>query len=403
VDTSQPFSDVVSRQYEKWVYPEPIRDLPQWLENNWQWFDPSHAHRLFWPDRNYREDLDILVAGCGTNQAAVLAFTNPRSRVIGIDVSHPSLLHGEFLKQKYSLKNLELRYMSIEEIGSLSCDYDLIVSTGVLHHLEDPVAGMRSFASCLRPDGVAAIMLYAHYGRIGVELMQAVFREIGLMQAAPDLFAVKEAVALLPDAHPLRSYLSNAPDLQFDAGLVDTFLHGRDRSYTVDDCLDLVNSAGLIFQGWFLKSPYEPPLSPGGGFYSAVGGLPDRQRWGVMERINTNNACHFFMACRADRLPDSYLIDLDSDCGLDLVPHFRHRCGLDGSFVYRSDWGFALSDCQKAWASLVDGRCSIREIVDQSALSGVFSEIGVGQLTGDAVDFFRLLVNRDLIALGIQG
>ena len=27
-----------------------------------------------------------------------------------------------------------------------------------------------------------------------------------------------------------------------------TFLHGRDRSFTVDDCLDLVTSAGLVFQ-----------------------------------------------------------------------------------------------------------------------------------------------------------
>jgi hypothetical protein len=41
-----PLADVVSGQYERWVYPEPIRDLPAWLAGNWQWFDPSHAHRL---------------------------------------------------------------------------------------------------------------------------------------------------------------------------------------------------------------------------------------------------------------------------------------------------------------------------------------------------------------------
>jgi SAM-dependent methyltransferase len=402
LDSSQPLSDLVSKQYEEWVYPEPILDLPQWLEANWQWFDPSHSHRLFWPDQGYRADIDILVAGCGTNQAAVLAFTNPLARVVGIDVSRASLSHQELLKEKYSLNNLELCQMPIEDIGSLSCEYDLIVSTGVLHHLADPVVGMRALARCLRPDGVVAIMLYAHYGRIGVELMQAVFREIGLKQAASDLFAVKEAVALLPDAHPLRSYLSNAPDLQFDAGLVDTFLHGRDRSYTVDDCLDLVDSAGLVFQGWFLKSPYEPPLPPGGEFYSAVGVLPDRQRWGVMERINTNNACHFFVACRADRPLDSYAMDLDSSLGLDLVPCFRHRCGLDGSFVYRSDWGFVLSGCQKIWVSLIDGRRSILEIVTQSALADVCAGIGVSQLTGNALIFFRSLVNRDFIALGIR-
>ena len=37
-----------------------------------------------------------------------------------------------------------------------------------------------------------------------------------------------------------------------------TFLHGRERSYTVDDCIELVTTAGLVFQGWFTKAPYHP-------------------------------------------------------------------------------------------------------------------------------------------------
>ena len=34
--STNPLADVVSAQYETWVYPEPIRDLPAWLANNWQ-------------------------------------------------------------------------------------------------------------------------------------------------------------------------------------------------------------------------------------------------------------------------------------------------------------------------------------------------------------------------------
>jgi hypothetical protein len=57
--------------------PTPLEDLAAWSATNWDWFDPVHAHRIFWPDRDYRPDLDILIAGCGTNQAAVVAFSNP--------------------------------------------------------------------------------------------------------------------------------------------------------------------------------------------------------------------------------------------------------------------------------------------------------------------------------------
>lgn len=399
--TTSPLADVVSDQYQKWVYPEPIVDLPAWLAGSWQWFDPSHAHRMFWPDRLHRPDLDILVAGCGTNQAAVFAHTNPGARVVAIDVSQPSLDHHRFLKEKYELANLDLHLLPIEQVGTLGRDFDLIVSTGVLHHMASPEAGMKALASCLRPEGVAAIMLYARYGRIGVEMMQAVFREIGLSQDEASLFTVKEAIALLPADHPVRSYLSFAPDLRFDAGLVDTFLHGRDRSYTVDDCLDLVASAGLVFQGWFLKSAYEPPSPPGGGFYQAVAALPDRQRWGVMERINTRNACHFFTACRAERPRSTYATDVASPAVLDAVPHFRHRCGLDGAAVVRPDWRLPLDPAQAAFMRLVDGRHTLRAIVAEAAGDPATTGYDAERLAALARTLMQLLVNRDFIVLGI--
>lgn len=47
--TDGPLADVVAQQYERWVYPEPIQDVPGWLERNWQWFDPSHSARVLWP------------------------------------------------------------------------------------------------------------------------------------------------------------------------------------------------------------------------------------------------------------------------------------------------------------------------------------------------------------------
>ena len=91
--TDSPRADVVAQQYQKWTYPEPIQNLETCVADNWQWFDPSHAHRILWPDRPYRADLDILIAGCGTNQAAQIAYTNPAAKVVAIDVSQPSLDH----------------------------------------------------------------------------------------------------------------------------------------------------------------------------------------------------------------------------------------------------------------------------------------------------------------------
>lgn len=398
---NHPLADVVSGQYEKWVYPEPIRDLPAWLAGNWQWFDPSHAHRLFWPDRDYRPDLDILVAGCGTNQAAVFAYTNPGATVTAIDVSAASLDHHRFLKEKYGLKNLELHRVPIEEVGSLGRDYDLVISTGVLHHMASPETGMRALAACLRPDAVAAIMLYARYGRIGVEMLQGMFRDLGLSQDEPSLAVVKAAIAALPQDHPLRSYLAVAPDLQFDAGLVDTFLHGRDRSYTVAECLDLVAAGGLVFQDWFLKTSYVPPPETENLFYNSLRTLSPEKQWAVMERINHRNGCHFFTACRPERSAAAYRVDFTNDRWLEAVPLFRYRCGLDGDKIFRPGWSTRLMPEQLALVRLVDGRRTIREIVAAAATTEAQPRLNRGGTEDLGRSVFQALWQRDFLAMGI--
>ena len=402
--TDDPRADVVSRQYERWRYPEPVQDLDMWAANSWQWFDPVGAHRVFWPDREYKPDLDILIAGCGTNQAAMIAYTNPAAKVVAVDVSQPSLDHEQYLKDKHGLWNLELHLLPIEEAPTLGLDFDLIMSTGVLHHMADPVAGLKALAGCLRRDGAIAIMLYARYGRIGVELLESVFRDMGLGQDDASVQIVKDTISVLSPEHPVQSYLRIAPDLDAsDAGLVDTFLHGRQRSYTVDECVDLVTSAGLEFQGWLNNAPYHAHemFAPPSRFYPAVNALPDALHWSVMERIQTTNGCHFFVACRADRPKESYRIDLSMEDSLDYVPMFRMRCGLSGSEIFRSDWRVNLNAAQLPFVQQVDGRRTIREIAGRVAETGT-RRADAGDLEKFARKLFQALWRLDFLAMGLK-
>lgn len=402
--TNSPRADIVAQQYEKWQYPEPIQNLENWMRDNWQWYDPSHAHRILWPDRPYQPDMDILIAGCGTNQAAVFAYSNRGSKVVAVDVSQPSLDHTRYLKDKYSLKNLETHLLPIEDLPSLGKDFDLIISTGVLHHMAEPPVGMKALADCLRPEGVAALMLYARNGRVGVELMQSAFRDLGLGQDEESLQMVKYALTTLSSDHPLRSYLAIAPDLQFDAGLVDTFLHGRDRSYTVADCIDLVESAGLVFGDWFLKTSYYPPMltDPDNPFYAAVDGLPDRQLWAVMERLRTTNACHFFTASRPERPELSYRIDFSSANALDYIPLMRLRAGVRGQEIDRPGWTLRLSPTHLAFAQLVDGERSIRDIAERVADSGVLASSDQAEMESIGLELFEGLWRTDFIAVDLS-
>lgn len=399
-----PRADAVSGQYERYRYPQPIQDVEAWLGSNWEWFDPSHSHRILWPDREYKPDLDILIAGCGTNQAAVFAYSNPGAKVVAVDISQPSLDHQQHLKDRHGLWNLELHLLPIEELPTLAADFDLVVSTGVLHHMTDPSAGMKALAGCLRPEGTLGVMLYAKYGRIGIEVLQSVFDDLGLGHDDASLQIVKETVSRLPADHLAQSYLRRDRNLQSDAGLVDAFLHGRARHYTVDDCIDLVTSAGLVFQGWLLKSPYyaHETYAPAGEFNSAVNALPETKVWSVMERIHTLTACHFFMACRPERPRKSYHVDFSKIESLDYVPAMRMRCGLSGTEIFRPDWRMNLNPAQLRFVQQVDGRRTIREIAATVASNQDSPRASAADLEKFGRKLFQSLWLLDFVAMGLN-
>lgn len=401
--TADPLNDVVSRQYEQWMYPAPIMDLAQWLDGRWQWFDPSHAHSIFWPDRDYPTGLDILVAGCGTNQAAVLAYTNPTARVVAIDVSDASLAHHRYLAERHSLANLEVHRMPIEDASALGRDFDLILSTGVLHHLADPEIGMRVLADLLRPDGVMAVMLYGTYGRVGVHMLQSVFRDMGLGQDDVSIGFVKDALTSIDPGHPVVNYLGITSDLDDDAGIVDTFLHGRERTYTIDECQALVASAGLTFQDIFINAPYYAPRGTDHPFWSAVAALPKEQQWSSMERLNPRNACHYFMACRTDRPREQYAIDFSSAQAMTYVPSLRYACRLKADVLHRHDlWQLPLNAHEADLIERVDGHTSIEAILAEALQSEAFSTTNPSAVTAEVIEMFRMLWQLDFLSIRLS-
>ena len=137
----------MARQYERWVYPKPPEDLHGYTDP----FDPRIVSPLCWPAGDAPAAPEVLVAGCGTKQAASVALNNPAARVTAIDVSGACLEHELALKQKHNLENLSLYQVSIEDSAALGGHFDLVLATGVLHHLKVPAARLSALKDRLRP------------------------------------------------------------------------------------------------------------------------------------------------------------------------------------------------------------------------------------------------------------
>jgi SAM-dependent methyltransferase len=375
--------DPVEAQYERWVIPPRIHDLSllPLTSPKQHYQDPRTLYWLYWPQSPFREDLDILVAGCGSIAAAAQAFLFPKARVWGIDFSRAALEHEEFLKQKHNLANLTLRHARLEDAAALGQSFDLIVCYGVLNHLIDPATGLRALGQCLRRDGVIDLMVYGKHGRGGVTILQEMFRGMGVQQDPGGVRVVKDTLkALLPN-HPMQSYRPITDhELSSDEGLVDTFLSRRDRPFSCGECLDLVREAGLVFQGWKENGQYhlDTRLSPQDPLWSHLQGLDQRQYWQAVEMLDPIISAHWFHACRADRDPATYRIQFDDDAFLGYIPVPRVSQSVPADRLRRQPALIArppfppmiLDNEQAAVFRHMDGARSVRECLTAAGLTG---------------------------------
>ena len=289
--------------YDQHPYPPPVNDLDGYRR---LWEDPQRRraeYHLYWPAKPYQERQDILVAGCGTAQAARYALRHPSARVTGIDVSSTSIRHTEALKRRYDLTNLEIHQLAIEQSHQLQQRFDKIICTGVLHHLPDPDAGLRVLRNVLKLDGAMHLMVYATYGRSGIYMLQEYCRRLGIGHSDQEILDLANTLTALPPGHPLAHLLGQVPDFRTKAGLADALLHPQDRAFTVPQLFDFIEEAGLTFGRWLRQAPYLPQCGalaqiPHG--YSLTQ-LPPKEQYAAVELLRGTMVRHNVIVYRSDR------------------------------------------------------------------------------------------------------
>jgi SAM-dependent methyltransferase len=183
----------------------------------------------------------ILIAGCGTFAPYPWAVANPDVPITAVDLSARSLRRARWHCLLHGKLNVDYRCGDLADQAAIAGEFGLIDSFGVLHHLEDPLAGLKALECRLVPGGILRIMLYSRYARREEESIRRAFRLLGIEtpRAARRLF--KKARA----GSRLAGYLAAADETATDAGLADALLHPRVRTYRIDELLEMISQAGL--------------------------------------------------------------------------------------------------------------------------------------------------------------
>ena len=247
----------VREHYENYPYPfrDPKDEETKLIQTHLSNFEAIN-HYCYRGKQTF-ENFDVLVAGCGTGDDVIFCaefFKNmPSSRVVALDMTEASLNVAKERAKVRGLTNITWIHNSLMELPNMDIGkFDYINCSGVLHHLEDPDAGLLALKSVLKDDGFIGLMLYAEHGRTGVYKMQELLRRIH--ENEEDLQVKVDNTKLLLNNLPRTNWFVHTAQIfkvdmidYGDIGIYDLLLHSQDRAYTVPQVYDYVENAGLNF------------------------------------------------------------------------------------------------------------------------------------------------------------
>ena len=226
------------------------------------------------------ETPDILIAGCGTGQHSIgTAATFKGSKVLAIDLSLSSLSYAKRKTKELGIQNIDYMQADILNLDKLKRQFDIIASGGVLHHMDDPLAGWKVLTDCLKPGGLMKIGLYSEIARQHIVEMRQEISNAGIGSSDSAMKSFRKTVMKSDQKHHKR--ILNITDFYSLSELKDLLFHVQEHRFTIPQIQNCLYQLGLKFCG------FEPPIFSHFKLANTGAGDPyDLDKWQAYEKAN---------------------------------------------------------------------------------------------------------------------
>ena len=223
------------------------------------------------------DNLDILVAGCGTGwQATAIAQKYAGAQVLAVDLSLASLSYAQRATPARLAGRIAYAQADILELGRLNRRFDIVVAGGVLHHMADLVAGWRVLLSLLRDGGVMHVGLYSEAARRDVVAARAFIAARGYAATPADIRRCRQDLL----ATPLAS-LARTADFFTVSECRDLLFHVQEARVSIPQIKHFLAEQGLAFLGFEFDAATQQRLRA--QFAQSGWSTGDLDRWHALE------------------------------------------------------------------------------------------------------------------------
>ena len=191
----------------------------------------------------------ILIAGCGTGQHSIgTASRFYDCQVTAVDLSLTSLAYAKRKTVELGINNIEYLQADILKLDKLEQEFDIIESVGVLHHMNEPMAGWRVLTDLLKPGGLIKIGLYSELARHHIVEVR---KEITLQKVGTSDVEIREfRKSLVESSDKNHQLLTEWGDFFSLSMLRDLILHVQEHRFTLPQIKNCLDELGLKFCGF---------------------------------------------------------------------------------------------------------------------------------------------------------
>jgi ubiquinone/menaquinone biosynthesis C-methylase UbiE/Flp pilus assembly protein TadD len=205
-----------------------------------------------------RKPLALLIAGCGTGRQILIEKSlYPNAKITAIDLSLASLAYARRKCNEAGLKDVTCLQSDILLLDRMDETFDVVFSSGVIHHMAEPEKALRSLTNRLKPGGVLNLGLYSRRARQAI----AAFRETLKHEAGPvtadRIRARRQDILSRAESGDAGSaFILRLKDFYALSSCRDLLFHAHEICYSLPEIGAMLDRAGLAFLGFSFLEPH---------------------------------------------------------------------------------------------------------------------------------------------------
>ena len=246
-------SKKVQEQYEEHPYPR-WRLTNQIIPRNF-FFCLNYEIK---PNKiNYNEKFNnpnVLIAGCGTGSHAISSTIYQNANILAVDLSLSSLAYAKRKTEELGHKNIEYLQADILQLKKLDRKFDIIECGGTLHHMKDPIAGLKVLLDVLEPHGFLKLGLYSDTARQDVVRARNFIENKNYKKTTIDIKNFRQDI-INNKKDSLMENITNSNDFYSTSTVRDLLFHVQEHRFTIPEISKILKDLNLEFLGFFYSNP----------------------------------------------------------------------------------------------------------------------------------------------------